>query len=920
MKVSNILLVVAPVFVAAAIAPAGPQVEMLTINSSGEQGNAAGCPTSGVPAIARDGRYVAFVSLVPTYVAADLNGTGDVFVRDRLAGTTERVSISSSGQEGDGFSGFNFDDSKHSSTISLSADGRFVAFTSAATNLVTGDTNGVFDIFVRDRVMGTTERVSVSTGSGQADGFSTSCTVTPDGRYIIFDSVAENLVAGDTNQRRDIFRRDRILNLTERVSLSNAGAEPNGDCSDPAVSDDGRFVVFVSGATNLVAGPTPAYVRGVFLRDMLAGATEFIGISCYDSKGCENRGFGHPAISADGDIIAFREAIESGFQHITISDRGSGTTTVINQDANCDVDRVVSLSADGRCVGFSSRATNLVPGDTNATWDAFVHDRIAETNTRVSVDSMGGEMLGDGIGDICALSGNGLVAVFSTAAGNLVTDDTNGRGDIFAHDLATGATQRMSVSSFGAEGTTETCVASGVLDLTPDGRYAVLSTVSTNMLPGIHPSDSEPSLAIRDRATGETFGPSQDGDCAGPRTVIATAAAISANGQRIAFTSPEQNLVPNDTNGALDIFLWDRPSGTISRVSVSSTGQEHHGDPSGFTDSPSISADGMRIAFHSNAPDLSPADGNAWEDVYMRDTTTGLTRLVSTPGNDASYGAAISADGLVIAFVSQANNLVPGDTNGAADIFVRVLSESGFTCVSVSSGGAQADAGSVTSEHQDSVAISADGRFIAFPSIASNLVNGDTNSASDIFVRDTVLATTERISLATSGAQANAPSHGAAISPDGRFVAFQSDATNLVPTDTNGLTDSFVHDRVTGRTIRVSTTLGGAQGNGPSVSEFPLPQHAVSEDGGLVAFSSFADNLVAGDTNNASDGFLRATIFACEGDADSNRQVGLGDVAVMINNWSFQVEPGTNGDLSADGVVGLADLAVTINHWSMSCP
>src|SRR5437660_1328853 len=220
-----------------------------------------------------------------------------------------------------------------------------------------------------------------------------------------------------------------------------------------------------------------------------------------------------------------------------------------------------------------------------------------------------------------------------------------------------------------------------------------------------------------------------------------------------------------------------------------------------------------------------------------------------TEGDDASLGSALSADGRFVAFDSAATDLVAGDTNGASDVFVHDRQTGTTERVSVASDGTQAN--NVSSYP----ALSADGRFVAFQSDATNLVAGDTNGATDVFVHDRQTGATERVSVASGGGtQGNRNSGGffafPALSADGRLVAFQSDATNLVARDTNGATDVFVHDRQTGTTERVSVASGGSQGNGFSAGP------VLSADGRFVAFHSTATNLVAGDTNGATDVFV----------------------------------------------------------------
>jgi len=296
---------------------------------------------------------------------------------------------------------------------------------------------------------------------------------------------------------------------------------------------------------------------------------------------------------------------------------------------------------------------------------------------------------------------------------------------------------------------------------------------------------------------------------------------------------------------------------TITLVSVDSAGNQGNSDS--YT--PSVSADGRFVAFESGVSNLVPGDTNNNNDIFVRDTLTNTTTLVSldSAGNQANNGSSrpsISADGRFVAFQSSASNLVPGDTNrdpdsfAIQDIFVRDRLTNTTTRVSVDSAGNQAN------RFSDRPSISADGRFVAFTSEASNIVPGDTNNRNDIFVRDTLTNTTTRVSVDSAGNQQNGSSffNASSISADGRFVAFESNAGNLVPGDTNGDSDIFVRDTLTNTTTRVSVDSAGNQGN--DVSYNP----SISADGRFVAFDSFASNIVPGDTNSERDIFVRDTL------------------------------------------------------------
>ena len=267
------------------------------------------------------------------------------------------------------------------------------------------------------------------------------------------------------------------------------------------------------------------------------------------------------------------------------------------------------------------------------------------------------------------------------------------------------------------------------------------------------------------------------------------------------------------------------------RVSVTAQGGQLGSDSSNGN----IASGGRYVAFETRAENVGPPDSNMLSDVYWKDRATGELRLVSmnpntgTTGNQGSYGPSISGNGQRVAFVSEASDLVPGDTNGNADIFVADLVSDQLVRVNVSSSGAQA------SGFSDTPSISSEGRYVAFMSYDSNLVPSDTNGAADIFIHDLTTGSTELVTIGVGGAQLNGSSFLPSVSAGGRFVAFWSDATNAVPGDTNSVSDVFVRDRLLGTTRRVSETATGQQL--AQASQTP----SISADGTLVAFSTEAN-------------------------------------------------------------------------------
>jgi len=327
-------------------------------------------------AISGNGRYVAFTSAASNLVAGDTNAAEDVFVRDRVRGTTTRVSVTTRDTQANG----------DSNEPAISGNGRYVTFWSDATNLVAGDTNGALDVFVRDRVRGTTTRVSVATGGTQANSDSESPgAISADGRYVTFVSGASNLVAGDTNDSSDAFVRDRARGTTTRVSVATGGAQADNYSFSSSISGNGRYVAFDSPATNLVAGDTNGPPGSdVFVRDRVRGTTTRVSVATDGTQA--NNVSDAPAISGDGRYVAFLSMASNlapGWiddrLHVFVRDRVGGTTTRASVATDGTQASTLSsnwpaISGDGRHVAFTSWAVNLAAGDTNSESDVFVHD------------------------------------------------------------------------------------------------------------------------------------------------------------------------------------------------------------------------------------------------------------------------------------------------------------------------------------------------------------------------------------------------------------------------------------------------------------------------------------------------------------------------------------------------------------------
>ncbi len=380
-----------------------------------------------------------------------------------------------------------------------------------------------------------------------------------------------------------------------------------------------------------------------------------------------------------------------------------------------------------------------------------------------------------------------------------------------------------------------------------DGRYVGYWSWADNIVAG--GINNRGNVFLYEVQTGQTVLISKASDGT-PGQGVSTSPSVSADGRYVAFQSRAGNLVAGDTNGQWDVFAHDRLTGETTRMSVSSTGEESN-DISETDSEAMISSNGRYVVFSSEATNLVDDDTNGERDVFVHDRQTRTTLRVSVSsdgvqGDLSSQEPAISGDGQLIVFASHAGNLVAGDVNGnGGDLFIHELISRQTSRLPITFDWWGAD----------NVAISDDGRFITFDSNDANVVPGDSNGVTDVFLFDRQTGIVERVSLSNDGSQAEGESLQAAVSADGRFVVFRSEGANLVDGDSNNLPDVFVRDRVLGTTVRVSIGVDGSEANGDS-SFVPNAAPVISGEGRFIPFSSEANNLVPNDTNDVDDIFI----------------------------------------------------------------
>lgn len=400
----------------------------VSVDKNGVQASGA----SLSPSVSADGRYVAFTSSAANLVSSDTNGKTDVFVYDTEDGSVLRASVSSAEAQANG----------NSSVPSISDNGRYIAFQSDATDLVADDTNEKQDVFVHDTFDGSTTLVSDGLSNTQAGNHSSQPVMSGDGTEVAFNSLAANLVTGDTNSRMDVFVHDMGTGVITRVSVDSNGVEGNGASQDSSMSDDGRYVSFQSQSTNFVAGDTNA--TDIFVHDRQDGSTERVS---EDGTGAAaNAGSVNAFISGDGRFVAF----ESSASNLVANDTNTAGDVFVHDTQDGSIDRAnvdsagtetpartsangPSLSDDGRYVAFSSNASNLVPADTNSNFDVFIRDRPAGLTTRISEGD--GDVQGNSSSELASIADDGLHTAYHSFASNLVDGDTNGNFDVFISPL-----------------------------------------------------------------------------------------------------------------------------------------------------------------------------------------------------------------------------------------------------------------------------------------------------------------------------------------------------------------------------------------------------------------------------------------------------------------------------------------------------
>jgi Tol biopolymer transport system component len=819
---------------------------------------------SFAPVLSPGGRWVVFLSAASDLVGNDDSAPWlDVFAHDLATTHTVLVSVNLSGNGGG---------NANAHSPSISSNGQFIAFESAADNLIPNDTNGVSDIFVRDLIAGTTTRVSVGAfGPGGTNDASFNPLISHDGRWVVFESRATNLVAGDTNGVADVFLRDLTMGTTVRVS---DGVTATGlvywAAGTPAISPDGRFVAFVKTPTNFP--PSPASLGEVFLRDLQAGTTTWVTTNMSNqfpglSFTCLN-----PAVSADGRYVAFLAGAQSYYPSAGLYRRDLLPGTNILVLTNASQRAVLKISDDGRFIACAGTPV----GGTFA--GLHLWDGASGTLRTICADGPG--YFPPVCADSPAISADGSVMAYATSNG------------VFTANPVTLLASGVSLSTNGA---LRPVTVLSEPSISANGQRVAFESALPDLVADDFNQSSD--VFVFDAQTATTRLVSRrhttlpSATAAGQLGV--SRPALSANGRFVAFAAEDKASVSQDVNGARDVLLHDLVLGTSSLIGSGTFVWFTNGmlttnllQPKLPARIPVLSADARFSAYEELA--IWPTVAS----VYLNDRAANTWTVVSQQPNGVTVDGAAPAmtgDGRFVAFHSRAAAGAMDGLGtpewGGLDVFVRDMAATNvqIRTISLDTNGLAG-----TGESRNPV-FSPDGKWIAFQSTSSRLASNTVNGGHQLFARNLVTGKTKLVSYKPNGAGLDLGGTNPVFSADSRYVLFQetnnasataiyrhdlSSAVRLtndiactnctspgvsaegrwVVYETRGTAtvQVIVKDMLTGTTNLISVNASGtAGGNGPSIA----PQ--ISHDGRYVVFASQASDLVPNDNNGLTDVFIR---------------------------------------------------------------
>ncbi|MCQ4167009.1 TolB family protein [Tahibacter harae] len=773
-------------------------------------------------------------------------------------------------------------DGGSASAFAVTHDGRYTLFFSAASNLVAGDSNGLNDLFIHDHLSGSNERVNVSSSGEQAnaEGGLVGAGLSDDGRYVVFQSYATNLVPGVDSGAPHVYLRDRQAGTTTVVARTPGGAD------GAQISADGRFIVF-STDDALVPADTNRYTD-VYRVERASGKTELVSLT---ERGESAVGFNYWAqLSDDGRYVLFTsEAFgmleESPWPgNLLLRDMELDTLEAVNRSyagavitGGHELPAGRAFSSDGRYVVFNS-ASALDPADTNLAVDGYRYDRMLRTTERVTRSPI--SPLLPGGARVLGLSGDGDMLLLDSAAGGLVAGVGPGKLRNYLRDIGSGEVSviKLRPGAFDPADQVAGCTLAG------NRRSLYCQSYDQGITRDDHNGLSDIFYSNVGRDGVERVSRPYSRTPVAAANNHSRAGAASADGRYVVFSSEASNLVVGDYNGVADVFLRDRLTATTTRLSLDSAGNEAYCASA----APQITPDGQTVLFQS-CGDLLPA-ANGKVQVYRYHLASRQLQLASRDAAGAPCAADCSlldasADGATVLFLSSAANLGGGTLPAAGGLFVRDVDSGVPVLVNRALQGGVADC------RVSAARLSGDARTVYFSDCSNNLVAGDTNYVDDIFAFNRASASLQRISLDNAGAQLPSGARLYGVSQDGSLLLMAAPEFLC-----NGYSGFQLRDMASGQSRCISDS-----------SQHPAGGWAdLSADGRRAAFTvrddsgpfRYRQNIFAYDVaSQQAQRVTRADSFA-----DSERlRLCPGGECVLFDSHAANLVPG-------DGNGGFADV------------
>lgn len=856
---------------------------LVSVSDASGGANQTSLPTG----ISTNGQYALFESSADNLAPGCSHGVNNIFVRDLVNNVTTLVSVSTNGTGGNG----------NSYGSAITPDGHYVVFSSDASNLTSQDTNGITDVFVRDLQKETTVLVSTGAMSAGLSSGSASPAITPDGRFVAFFSTATNLVPG-VQSEGEVYVRDLIAGTTTwastnaRSTFQAQTGTPNAISCDPVISCNGQWVAFE-------ICPSNSTTRGLILQvNLQTLADTIISTNAFTPLSWNQQDFANLAMTPDGNALAY---IANGSNLtntiIYLWDAQSQTNILVSED------QTTGLPASGTCteprinpggtsVTFLSNGTNLAANSLLCGYHLYLWNRQTESIQLVDANTNG---VGAGLsaGSNSAMDDDGSLVAFDLVLNNTVLSpgDSNRGSDVFAANPATHALELISGCLLPAQ-TPNNFVEFFPSCVSTNGRYVAFSSEASNLAD--NDTNKCREIFVRDLLLQTNILVSADAN-GSPGPLPSSEPSISGNGRYVAFSSYATNLVAGVFTNAQNVFLRDLQSATTALVSADiSSGVPSSGNADSF--SPAISSDGRYILFFSEATNVAPglaANSSGAVNLVLRDNQLAKNYALTAGTSSAGVlSASMTSDGDYVAYVGAINQgnqpyLYVWNSKTASLIYTNSSGSLTNVCISPDGSWIAYEGASLWALNLQTTTVYqiATGGFnphsaLQFSSDDESLVFGEWTN---IYVYDFQTRTSLLVNRSFNTLNAaNGVSQSPSISPDGRFVAYRSTATDIVPNDVTGNGNIYLYDRLNNATTLISVNLAGnSVGNNWSI------QPEFSADGSTLAFQSYASDLAGQDFNEFG------SVFALSLSSSLTNSFGT-NVAVAAQISGITAPPGQN--------------------------